>query len=79
MNEYGLIANTRLLVNELERFTRQLQYEDFFTEYITVETEDGEQYLIDNICLRYTNSDPSMRHVCLKLVKPTTFGGGIIQ
>lgn len=74
-----MISNSWLLVKELERFTRQLQCDDFCTEYITVEDEDGNQYLIDSICLRRTNSDPAMRHMCLKLKKPTDIGGGIIR
>lgn len=53
-------------------------YDDFTTEFITVELDD-EEYLIDGICTRGTNSDPSMRHMCIKLKRPTDIGGGIIR
>ena len=75
---YDLIANSRLLVKELQRLCQQLQYDDFQTEYITVELDEKE-YLIDCICTRQTNSDPAMRHMCIKLMEPTDIGGGIIR
>ena len=75
---YGLLSNARLLIRELERYLRSMIYDDFTTEFITVELDD-EEYLIDGICTRGTNSDPSMRHICIKLKRPTDIGGGIIR
>lgn len=75
---YGLLSNARLLIRELERYLRSMIYDDFTTEFITVELDD-EEYLIDGICTRGTNSDPSMRHMCIKLKRPTDIGGGIIR
>lgn len=73
-----MISNTRLLINELQRMLSRIEFNDFETEYITVELGD-EQYVIDSICLRQTNSDPAMRHMCLKLVEPRDIGGGVIR
>lgn len=73
-----MISNTRLLINELQRLSQQLMYEDFQTEFITVELDEKE-YLIDCICTRQTNSDPAMRHMCIKLKEPQDIGGGIIR
>lgn len=73
-----MISNTRLLIDELQRLSRQLRYDDFQTEFITVELDEKE-YLIDCICTRKTNSDPAMRHMCIKLREPTDIGGGIIR
>ncbi len=73
-----MISNTRLLIRELQRVLSRIEYNDFETEYLTVELGD-KQYLVDSICLRQTNSDPAMRHMCLKLVEPTDIGGGIIR
>ena len=75
---YGLIGNVGMLIDELERYRRSFFYDDFQTEFLTVEL-DEEEYLIDGICTRKTNSDPSMRHMCIKLKRPTTSGGGIIR
>lgn len=75
---YGLLSNVRLLIRELERYLQQMRYDDFQTEFITVELEDKE-YIIDGICTRKTNSDPSMRHMCIKLKSTTDSGGGIIR
>lgn len=75
---HGLLSNARLLIRELERYLQQLRYDDFQTEFITVEL-DEEEYLIEGICTRQTNSDPSMRHMCIKLKNPTDSGGGIIR
>ena len=74
-----MIANARLLVKEIERYVEQLRYDDFCTEYIVAETEDGKQYLIDSISTKLTHSDPTMRHMCIKLKEPTDIGGGIIR
>ena len=75
---YDLICNVGMLIDELERYRRSFFYDDFQTELLTVEL-DGEEYLIDGICTRKTNSDPSMRHMCITLKRPTTCGGGIIR
>ena len=73
-----MIGNVGMLIDELERYRRSFFYDDFQTEFLTVEL-DGEEYLIDGRCTRKTNSDPSMRHMCIKLRRPTTCGGGIIR
>lgn len=73
-----MISNTRLLISELQRMLSKIEFNDFETEYITVELGE-DQYIIDNICLRQTNSDPSMRHMCLKLAEPRDIGGGILR
>lgn len=75
---YDLMCNARLLINELDRYLQQLRFDDFQTEFITVEL-DEEEYLIDGICTRRTNSDPSMTHMCIKIKRPTDSGGGIIR
>lgn len=73
-----MISNARLLINELNRYMQQVRFDDFQTEFITVELDEDE-YLIDGICTRRTNSDPSMKHMCIKLKNPTDSGGGIIR
>ena len=73
-----MIGNVTMLVDALEKYKRQFYYDDFQTEFLTVELDD-EEYLIDGICTRQTNSDPSMRHMCIKIKRPTTCGGGIIR
>lgn len=73
-----MISNSRLLVSELKRAMRMMQFDDFQTEYITAEV-DGEEYVIDSIGFRNTHSDPQMTHLCLRLTKPRDIGGGIIR
>ena len=73
-----MISNARLLINELNRYMQQVRFDDFQTEFITVELDEDE-YLIDGICTRRTNSDPSMKHRCIKLQNPTVSGGGLIR
>ena len=73
-----MISNARLLISEIDRYLQQLRFDDFQTEFITVELDDDE-YMIDCICTRQTHSDPSMRHMCIKLKKQTDSGGGIIR
>ena len=73
-----VISNSRLLINELKRMSEKSVFDDFLTEYITIDV-DGTEYLIDSICVRNTHSDPVMKHLCLKTVKPQDIGGGIIR
>ena len=44
---YDLIGNVGMLIDELERYRRSFFYDDFQTEFLTVEL-DGEEYLIAN-------------------------------
>lgn len=75
---YGLLSNARLLINELNRYLQEIRFDDFQTEFITVELDD-EEYLIDGICTRNTHSDPVMKHMCIRIRRPTDSGGGIIR
>lgn len=73
-----VISNSRLLISELKRMSERSLFDDFHTEYITIDV-DGQEYLIDSICVRKTHSDPVMNHLCLKAIKPQDIGGGIIR